>query len=277
MKSKFIKVLVVVLSSILLEGSMASADDFNPANPPEPQTLSKLKVTSTPSGVARVSGTGRYLEGTRVYVNTSVIDTDYVFKRWERNGETISTSRSFYYTTGATDETLTAVYEYVVFNPDSPAEPSESYKWRLYLESDPEEGCSFNLDNGSRHVAGEAITVNAYPNQGFLFCGWYEGDRKISDSPTFSFTMPRGNYTLMARFTFVPDSPDDPKGGYQENVDNKVSCDVNGDGDVNVVDSATIISYYLSEEPFLKKYDVNGDSSLNVVDSGVVISEYLAK
>lgn len=268
---------VTVFAALTAGGGMVAAQDFNPTNPPEPQTLSKLTVTASPAGVAKASGTGRYKKGTRVYVNTSADDTDYAFSRWEKNGETVSTSRSFYYTTGDSDETLTAVYEYVIFNPDSPSEPSEIYKWRLYLSCEPEEGCSFNLDNGSRHRTGDEFNVVAYPSQGFIFDGWFDGDTFVSDSLTVPFTMPRGNATLTARFTFRPLSPDEPLGGNQPNVDNSVNYDVNGDGVVNAVDANTILSHSLAESGYLKKYDLNGDGVVNVADANAVISHYLAE
>lgn len=273
----YITVLIALLLPLIGGGGTASAQEFNPTSPPEPQTLSKLTVTSTPEGVAKASGTGRYLKGTRVYVNASAVDTDYVFKRWEKDGVTVSTSRSFNYTTGDSDETLTAVYEYVIFNPDSPAEPSEVYKWRLYLACEPEEACSFNLDNGTRHLAGESFSVVAHPSQGFVFDGWFDGDELVSDSLTLPYRMPAANPTLTARFTFIPLSPDEPMGGNQANVDNRVNYDVNGDGVVNAVDATTIISHSLSEKGYLKKYDVNGDGVVNVVDATVVISRFLAQ
>lgn len=261
---------------ILAGSGIAAAQDFNPTNPPEPEARYKLTVNVSPEGVGKASGTGWYIAGQRVYVNTSAVDTDYAFKHWEKNGETVSTSRSFYYTTGTADETLTAVYEYVIFDPDSPAEPSEGYKWRLYLNCEPEEGCSFNLDNGSRHLNGDKFDVIAYPSQGFIFDGWYDGNTKISDSLTLPYTMPGENASLTARFTFLPDSPDEPQGGNQGNVDNSLKGDINGDDTVNVSDATTIIAHFLSNGPYLRKFDIHADNVINVTDATTVLSIYLS-
>lgn len=266
-----------MLLPVALGGGIVNAQDFNPTNPPEPEARYKLTVNVYPAEVGKASGTGRYTLGSRVYVNTSASDTDYAFKRWEKNGVTVSTSRSFYYTTGSEDETLTAVYEYVIFNPDSPAEPSEGYKWRLYLDCQPAEACSFNLDSGSRHVRGDNFNVIAYPSQGFIFDGWFDGETKLSDSLTLPYTMPGSNATLTARFTFMPDSPGEPQGGGQTNVDNTLKGDVNGDGKVNVTDATTVIAHYLSEQPYVKKYDINGDGVINVTDATIIISIFLAE
>ncbi len=277
MKHSISTLLLTILFSILLGGSIASAQDFNPTNPPEPEARYKLTVNVYPPEVGKASGTGRYTGGTRVYVNTSVNDIDYGFKHWEKDGKVVSTSRYFYFTTGWEDETLTAVYEYVIFNPDSPAEPSEGYKWHLYLDCEPAEGCSFNLNNGSRHLEGASFNVIAYPSQGFVFDGWFDGERKISDTLTLPYKMPGKNTSLTARFTFIPDSPDEPQGGNQTNVDNTRKGDVNGDGTVNVTDATTVIAHYLSEQPYLKRYDINGDGVINVTDATIIISIYLTE
>lgn len=268
---------MTILLPAIFGGSIVNAQDFNPTNPPEPEASYKLTVNVYPAEAGKASGTGRYKLGSRVFINTSASDTDYAFKCWEKDGEIVSTSRSFYYTTGAADETLTAVYEYVIFNPDSPAEPSEGYKWRLYLDCQPAEGCSFNLDSGSRHLAGENFNVIAYPSQGFIFEGWFNGETKISDSLTLPYKMPGSNTTLTARFSFVPDSPDEPQGGNQSNVDNTIKGDINGDGTVNVTDATTVIAYYLSEQPYIKKYDINGDGVINVTDATIIISIFLTE
>lgn len=273
---KIISSLLLTLSAITYGGGVAVADDFNPSNPPEPQMLPKLKVTGSPDGVALTTGSGRYQAGTRVYINTSAIDTDYAFKRWEKNGETISTSRSFYYTTGTSDETLTAVYEFVVFDPSNPPEPSEVYKYTLSLVSEPEEGCSFNLDCNSRHLPGENLKLTVYPNQGFRFDGWYEGDTQVSESVTIPFTMPRGNASISARFTFMPDSPDEPVSGDTSNVDNQVNYDVNGDGLINSFDTTSIINRFLDSGNYIKKFDVNADGIINALDATLVINRFLS-
>lgn len=275
--------LLTILLPLATGSGMATAQDFNPTNPPEPQAKYKLTVNVSPEGAGKASGSGKYTQGTRVYLNTSGSDTDYTFKRWEKNGVTVSTSRYFYYTTGTEDETLTAVYEYVVFNPVSPAEPNPDptigHKFYLYLDCEPAEGCSFNLNSGSQRIEGDNFNIIAYPSQGFTFDGWYDGETKISDSLTLPFTMPGVNTSLTARFTFLPDSPGEPQGGNQENVDNTPAKkgDVNRDGVVNVTDASLIITHYLSEQPYNKKYDVNEDGVINVTDATVVISIFLTE
>lgn len=281
MKNLFFKLTLTLLLPFLLgSGSVSAQDDFNPSNPPEPQARYKLVVNVSPAGVGLASGSGRYAQGTRVYLNTSSSDSDYAFKRWEKNGQTLSTSRYFYYTTAGEDETITAVYEFVEFNPASPAEPEMAYKqYRLYLESDPPEACSFNVNSGNRYKVGETLSLRAYPSQSFVFDGWFCGEQKVSDVLNWYFTMPGGHTTLTARFTFMPDSPDEPQGGNQENVDNTPPKrgDVNGDKIVNVTDATTVIAHYLAELPYDKKLDINEDGVINVTDATLILNIYLSE
>lgn len=270
-----------LLLPLLWGSSTVSAQDFNPANPPEPQAKYKLTVKASPAEVGYASGAGRYEEGKRVYLNTSSSDSDYAFKRWERNGETISTSRSFYYTTRAIDDVVTAVYEFVKFDPVSPEEPEMAYKqYRLFLSSEPVEACSFNINSGERYKAGEMFNLRAYPSQSFVFDGWFDSDgNKVADDLNMSFTMPGENTTLTARFTFMPDSPDEPQSGNQDNVDNKPSMrgDVNDDKIVNVTDATIIIAHYLAEQPNNKKYDINEDGVINITDASIILTIYLTE
>lgn len=270
-----------LLLSLLWGSSTVSAQDFNPANPPEPQAKYKLTVKASPAEVGYASGAGRYEEGKRVYLNTSSSDSDYAFKRWERNGETISTSRSFYYTTRAMDDVVTAIYEFVKFDPVSPDEPEMAYKqYRLYLACDPQEACSFNVNSGERYKAGETLNLRVYPSQSFVFNGWFDSDgNQVSDALNMSFTMPGENTTLTARFTFMPDSPDEPLGGNQDNVDNTPPKrgDVNNDKIINVTDATLVINHYLSEQPYVKKYDINEDGVINVTDASIILTIYLSE
>lgn len=274
------KLLGLLLPLILGSGAANAQGDFNPVSPPEPQARYKLTVNVSPAGVGYASGSGKYSQGTRVSLNTSTADSDYTFKHWERNGQVLSTYRYFTYTTTDSDETVTAVYEFVEFNPASPAEPEMAYKqYKLNLACDPPEACSFNINSGARYRAGATFAVRAYPSQGFTFDGWFNGEQRVSESLNMNFTMPDEHTTLTARFTFTPTNPDEPQGGSQENVDNtpgKVG-DVNDDNVVDMEDADIVKNHYLSEKPYIKKYDVNEDGVINVTDVTLILSIYLSQ
>ncbi len=54
---------------------------------------------------------------------------------------------------------------------------------------------------------GENATVIARPDDGYSFDGWYVGDKKVSSSTAYTFTVTE-NVTLKAIFTLVNEEPD---------------------------------------------------------------------
>ena len=246
-------------------------DDYNPTNPPEPQQLYNVIVTASPTEAASTSGNGQYLDGVRVYINCSLKKTDYVFKHWTLNGEVYSTDRSFYYTVGTEHTNFVAHFDY---SPTSPSDPSSSDAYRLYLQSDPEGACSFNIDNGKKVEFDNYQLVTAYPNQNYDFVGWYENGQLVSENISFNYLMPARKATLVARFNFNPASPDDPNGdGTQDNVQNTHTGDVTKDGVINVKDVVALINRCLdSESTEVGLYDVTGDGKVDVKDVVQVIN-----
>ena len=81
--------------------------------------------------------------------------------------------------------------------------------FQLTLEVSPEESGSVYPSSG-QFEAGNSIQLSAYPSLGFVFKGWYEGNKKISSLSEFSYVMPAKNVVLQARFEFDPDVPDNP-------------------------------------------------------------------
>ena len=51
---------------------------------------------------------------------------------------------------------------------------------------------------GGTYKYGSSITLSATTNAGYTFVGWYEGEEKLSDDLTYSFTMPAANVTYAA-------------------------------------------------------------------------------
>jgi len=213
-----------MLALLLMAGSslpaLAQEGGIDPPNPPEPtyNETYQLTLTATPDGVATVTGSGKYKEGAKVSVKTSATKTEYKFRRWERNGQSVSTSANFTYTMPAEAVTLTAVYEYD-FNPSNPSEPTGEYSYHLYLQTNMADGCTFNRTSGSMAVGGKTVTVKATPATGFKFLGWYEEETLLSSNASFSYTMPEHDATLMAMVEYNPTDPAIPSGS-QDGVDN---------------------------------------------------------
>ncbi len=261
-------------------------DDYNPENPPEPETPPEPKVeckvtlSVSPADAGNASGTGTYVEGTRVNVRTSG-NRGFVFKHWLKDGEIYSSARSFYYTLEKSDVAFEAVYEYA---PTLPAEPDDIYvekvpSYPLWLTSNPGDACSFNRTSGQVAEAGKSVYLRAYPSQNFVFQGWYAAnDSLVSANADFNYVMPRAETTLTARYVYNPTDPSDPAGGGQTDVDNEVEGDVNGDGVVNTADAMLAIDMYLGNSALdISRADLNGDGLVDTADAMEIIDIYLNK
>lgn len=183
---------------------------FNPGNPAEPSEIAmsiyyRLTVKAEEGGTA--SGGGKYLPGSRVYVSASV-NTGYEFDGWYNSaGERLSTTKSYYYTTTAEDETLTARF---TFNPSSPTEPTMPTfipKHRVTVLAT--EGGTVNT-GGETIEEGKTITLTATPNTGYQFDGWYVSGELYTPARSFTYAMEKADITFEARFTFNPSAPAEP-------------------------------------------------------------------
>ena len=261
------KKLINVLALLLLFVAGAWADDFNPANPPDPNATYKLTVQVSPAGAGYASGGSRYMEGDNPWVSTSAY-VNYQFQYWMCNNEIVSYNSSFEYTMPNRATTLVAVYSY---NPVNPADPQVMNMYRLYVDNNAEGSCTFNITSGVKRVAGNSVYVSAQNiSPGYQFEGWYVGEEKVSSSTSFDYTMPNQNVTLTAHFTYDPDSPNDPFSEQTEVEQNEYERgDANGDGKVNVTDIMIVANHILKyDTPNFKTTpaDVNNDSKINVTD-----------
>lgn len=67
----------------------------------------------------------------------------------------------------------------------------------IVVSEDEEKGTV--IFNGSG-FSDETITATAYPNSDCMFRGWFNMSTKISENRTYTFNMPKNDYTLIARF-----------------------------------------------------------------------------
>lgn len=269
MKTTFLYKLMLVAA--LLPLSMAVWAQYNPENPAEPQACFWLTTTVSPSGAGWTSGSGLYAEGTSVWASASP-NSGYTFSHWElkSNGDTQSTSQSFIYVTGASKDTLVAVFN---FAPANPAEPDYSNQYRLYLTSNIEGACSFNRTSGDKVETDEYVYLTANISYGYQFLGWYQDGTRISESTSFMFLMPASNTTLQAVLSYNPSSPDEPPSEPYIAVG-----DVNADGVVNAMDATMLIGAYLNnttDQLNASVADVNHDGIINVMDATEIINIYL--
>lgn len=221
----------------LISLSAFAQGDYNPTNPPEPNTLYKVTTTAE-NGYA--SGAGSYKEGTQVYLRCSSGGTNFFFKHWLKNGEVYGTSQNFYYTAQAANADFVAVFEFLPPSPNEPQTPPNIH--RLYLQSSPEGACSFNRSSGERFEEDQYVSVTAYPSQNFDFQGWYRNGGQVSTAQGFNYLMPTEDVTLTARFVYNPVNPSEPESPGEPTT---VRGDADGDGSVDVTDAVSIVNMYL--------------------------------
>ena len=272
MKALF-RIFTAILFLAFAGNNMAQTDDFRPDNPPEPNTLYKITVSAQPSDAAYASGTGSYKSGTYVWISTSSYTQGFTFLYWTKNGEKYTEDQYFDYLVTTENADFVAVYEYAPYNPEEPNTPNN---FRLHLKQTPEGCCSFNRTSGEKHEADTWVDLSAYPNQGFVFMGWYKNGQKVSNAQYFNFLMPYEETTLTARFVFNPTNPGDPTtGAGQPSIDNGNSFDINGDGMINVADVVTLVNIILGTDQGGKNGDVNGDGTVNVADVVTLVNKCL--
>ena len=241
-------------------------------NPPEPMALYKIKVSSQPAEAATASGTGWFQSGQTTTIRTSARSTNYTFQYWLKDGEQYSTQQSFPYKVANAGSEFVAVWKY---NPTNPSEPSAPDQFRLFLEMAPNDACSFNRTSGAKAKAGQYVTVEAYPNQGFEFKGWYQGDVLKGETLRMSYLMDSQNVTLTARFVYNPGSPGDPASS-QTDVDQQTYLlgDANNDGQVTIGDIVSIVNIIAgdTEGYNLKAADANKDGNVSVGDIVAIVN-----
>lgn len=250
---------------------------FNPNNPSEPNMSYKyrIEVSSNYPDQTYCSGTGKYTEGSLVYINTSSRYPDYRFSHWTLNGVEYTTEQNFKFTVGTEHVQFKAHYRY---DPVDPNEPNTQLMNRLYLQSNPEDMASFSCTSGDKHLVGSYIQVSAYANQGYVFLGWYEGPKLVSSTSSFRYCMPDRHVTLTARYRYNPSNPNEPSNPNQEDVLNKPEGDINADGMVDVSDAVLLLNYYLVGNPtpeIITLCDMNADGTVDVTDAVLVLNKYM--
>lgn len=192
-------------------------DDFNPELPPEPNALYKVTVGISYPDAGTVYGAGNYATGKTVTIRksdasfTTSSKVYYKFKHWTLNGEFYSTSSSFTYVVGKENANFVAVYEAL-----SPDEVTS----KVFIEIVPSDACSSYTTSGTRYIEGNRPYVSCTSNSGFEFLGWYEGDKLVSSSKSFYYTVGKDDVTLTAKFNYNPSIPKEPEGGDQTDIDN---------------------------------------------------------
>lgn len=266
-----IKSFACIMLQLLVGVAAWAQGEYDPQNPPDPHMLYKVVATANEGNYA--SGSGQYVTGTQVTLNTSAQSTVYAFRYWMKNGVQYTTDKQFTYTVTNENINFQAVYEY---NPDNPSDPQSINERRLYLVPDPEGACSFSRTSGAKAEAGNVVSVTAYASQGFVFDGWYDTeDNLLANTSTCNYTMPDANATLIARFTYSPVMPGDPESSMtEEDWQCGIKGDIDGDGELSVTDVVIMVNVVMgtSSAESITKYDMDDDGELSVTDVVMLVN-----
>lgn len=198
------------LVALLLCGASAwgQTDGFNPDSPVEPGPAStRLVLRVSPADAGYTSGGGRYVPQASVSVRAYEYE-GFTFDHWaDSQGSVVSRDQYFQFAKTDRADTLTACY---IFDPDNPADPQDP-KYTLYRRLTLSVGDGGSASGGGRYLTDNVVRLYAYPNDGFDFGGWYDGDGNLlSASNPYDYTTTPKNVTLTARFRFNPDNPTEP-------------------------------------------------------------------
>lgn len=179
---------------------------FSPGSPAEPTEAPQYhQLTLVAEEGGTVSGGGKYLPNTRVYLSASA-GTGFVFNGWyDTDNQLVSSAATFYYTTTNAPVTLTARFIFNPSSPDEPPVPNLAHKVTVTAE----DGGTVNT-GGARLKEGATITLTATANAGYVFKGWYVDNVLYKTASSFTYTMGTEDITFVARFTFNPSSPGEP-------------------------------------------------------------------
>ena len=191
-------------------------DPSSPAEPPMPDlpvySTITLSASPTDGGRFNIGSSARYEVGSRVLLSAYAA-SNFAFTCWTEGADTVSTSSSFYYTVGETDTHLVANFAYTPGNPDEPSAPVVAHK--LFIESSPAGGGTFNIGSGSSFIEGDMVPLYAHKNQWYTFTAWTIDGDTVSTDELLIFTMPDHDVTITANFTYdyKPSNPGEPSQG----------------------------------------------------------------
>ena len=202
--------MLMLLALLVCQNTKAQ---FNPEPPDEPGErpwLLTLKAVPAEAGYFNLNQQSRHVADEKIQL-TAFTNSGYRFVCWEDSlGNTLTTERSWSYTMPEKNVTLTARYEY---SPDAPDEPGQaSIKKRLFLNTNPDGAGRFNLSGTNNIAVGQAVNLQVYGNQNYIFRNWTEDGIIISSAAAFTYTMPDKDVMLTANFDFdyQPGTPDEP-------------------------------------------------------------------
>ena len=97
-----------------------------------------------------------------------------------------------------------------IYDPANPGDPQVPVlKHQLRVEASPQQGGSFNVVS-EKVSEGGSISLYAYPDAGFVFKGWMQGDSLLSETSPYTYTMGSKDAVVKGLFEYDPANPSNP-------------------------------------------------------------------
>ena len=154
-----------------------------------------ITVTANPTEGGTVSGGGTFNYGANCTL-IATANTGYTFTNWTKDGVVVSTQSHYSF---AASESGNYVANFALNN------------YSIAVRANPAEGGVVSFEGGSpnrdaspwqseAYPHGATVTVNATPNEGYLFVNWTEGSTVVTTEPEYSFVATCERY-LTANFS----------------------------------------------------------------------------
>lgn len=143
-----------------------------------------IVASASPASGGSVSGGGSYPYGSQAVV-VATANSGWNFTNWSEDGNVVSSNASYSFTiTG--NRTLTANFT------------QQTVQYSITTSSNPADGGMTN--GGGIFDAGTQVTVNAIPDNGWIFVNWTENGSQVSADLSYTFTA-SSDRSLTANFT----------------------------------------------------------------------------
>ncbi len=155
------------------------------ANVPSTPTTYTIYVNAETGGNAYVNGTNTSATvdaGTDVTLQAYPDGTNYTFAGWYNGNSFVSSNNPYTFALNS-DVTYTAKFNAVATTYNITAEASPQNAGKVAINGGTQSTVA-NIDATS----GSTVSLQAYPNSGYEFAGWYNGTTKVSSNNPYSIT-----------------------------------------------------------------------------------------